>query len=106
VRYAESPLLVAALENETLATWLGEFLAPIRARPDGEDLLKTLRAYIDAECSRSSAAPVAKVRRQTVGDRLRLAEKLLGCPLRTCLAELDVALRLADLSSEDSSLKP
>lgn len=105
VRYAESPLLVAALENETLATWLREFLAPIRARPDGKDLLTTLRAYIDAECSRSSAAPVANVRRQTVGNRLQLAEKLLDRPLRTCLAELDVALRLADLTFEDSSSK-
>ncbi len=105
VRYAESPLLAAALENNTLATWLGEFLAPIRARPDGKDLLHTLRAYIDAECSRSSAAPVVKVRRQTVGNRLRLAEKLLGRPLGTCLAELDVALRLAELSSGDSSPK-
>jgi hypothetical protein len=103
VRYAESPLLVAALENETLATWLREFLAPIRARPDSKDLLKTLRAYIDAECSRSSAAPVAKVRRQTVGNRLHLAAKLLDRPLSTCLAELDVALQLADLTSEDSS---
>jgi hypothetical protein len=106
VRYAESPLLVAALENETLATWLREFLAPICARADGTDLLETLRAYIDAECNSSSAAHVAKVRRQTVGNRLRLVEKLLDRPLRTCLAEIDVALRLADLTSEGSSFHP
>lgn len=68
VRYAESPLLAAALENETLATWLWEFLTPIRRRPDGVELLETLRAYIDTECNRSSAAPVVSVRRQTVGS--------------------------------------
>jgi hypothetical protein len=102
VRYAASPLLIAALENETLATWLRQFLAPIRGRPDSDALLDTLRAYIDAECNRSSAAAVAKVRRQTVGNRLRLAETLLGRPLSSCLAELDVALRLANLPSEET----
>ncbi len=105
VRYAESPLLVAALENETLATWLGEFLALIRGRADSADLLETLRAYIDAGCNSTSAAHVAKVRRQTVGNRLRLVEELLDRPLCACLAEIDVALRLADLASEDSSSK-
>lgn len=101
VRYAESPLLAAALGNETLETWLREFLAPIQARPDGADLLKTLRAYLDSECNCSSAVHIAKVRRQTIGNRVRLAERLLDRPLRTCLAELDVALRLADLLSEE-----
>jgi hypothetical protein len=102
VRYAESPLLVAALENETLATWLTEFLAPIRGRADGAALLETLRAYIDAECNVTSAALIAKVRRQTVGNRIRLVEKLLDRPLRTCLAEIDSALRLADLAPDGS----
>jgi hypothetical protein len=104
VRYADSPLLVAALENGTLATWLRELLAPIRSRPDGgADLLQTLRAYIDAGCNGSCAASALKVRRQTVGNRLRLAEKLLGRPLHTCLAEVDVALRLVDLIPDDPS---
>jgi hypothetical protein len=104
VRYSDSPLLVAALENQTLATWLSELLEPIRCRPDGTELLKTLRAYLDAECNRSSAASVVQVRRQTVGDRLRLVEKLLGRPLHTCLAELDAALDLAQVWS--SQLAP
>lgn len=104
VRYADSPLLVAALENGTLATWLRELLAPIRSRPDGgADLLQTLRAYIDAGCNGSCAASALKVRRQTVGNRLRLVEKLLGRPLPTCLAEVDAALRLVDLIPDDPS---
>jgi PucR C-terminal helix-turn-helix domain len=104
VRYADTPLLVAALENATLATWLRELLTPIRSRPDGgADLLQTLRAYIDAECNGSCAASALKVRRQTVGNRLRLVEKLLGRPLHTCLAEVDIALRLVDLIPDDPS---
>jgi hypothetical protein len=101
VRYADSPLLVAALESETLAIWLSELLEPIRQRADGVELLETVRAYIDAECNRSSAASVVQVRRQTVGDRLRLVEKLLERPLHTCLAELDVALHLAKLGHHE-----
>lgn len=104
VRYADGPLLAAALESETLATWLIELLTPIQSRPDrGVALLETLRAYLDAECNCSCAASALKVRRQTVGDRLRQAETLLGRPLRSCLAELDVALRLVDLASSDRS---
>lgn len=99
VRYADRPLLAAALESEPLARWLIAFLAPIQGRPDGGvALLETLRAYLDAECNCSSAASALKVRRQTVGNRLRQAEALLGRPLRSCLAELDVALRLVDLT--------
>jgi DNA-binding PucR family transcriptional regulator len=99
VRYTEGPLLAAALENETLATWLREFLLPLRSRPDsGLGLLQTLRAYIDTGCNRSSAAATLNVRRQTVTTRLRTVEVLLDRELRTCLAELDTALRLAETS--------
>jgi hypothetical protein len=100
VRYADGPLLAAALENETLATWLKGFLAPLLVGPDGgARLLQTLRAYIDTGCNSSSAASKLEVRRHTVGSRRREAEDLLGCPLRTCIAELDVALRLVELES-------
>jgi hypothetical protein len=100
VRYADGPLLLAALENDTLATWLKGFLSPLLVGPDGgERLLQTLRAYIDTGCNSSSAASKLEVRRHTVGRRRREAEELLGCPLRTCLAELDVALRLVELES-------
>ncbi len=101
VRYDERPLLAAALENATLATWLIDFIAPIQARQDAAELLQTLRAYLDSECNCSSAVPIVKVRRQTVGNRIRLVERLLDRPLRTCLAELDVALRLAELHAMD-----
>jgi hypothetical protein len=103
--HAARPLLAAALEDEALGASLVDFLAPLRSRPDGgAALLRTLRAYLDAECNGSSAASALKVRRQTVGNRLRLVEHLLDRPLRSCLAELDVALRLVDLSADDGQM--
>jgi DNA-binding PucR family transcriptional regulator len=103
VRYADGPLLAAAVENRTLAKWLTELLAPLRNRPDGGvPLLETLRAYIDAEHTCSSAASMLGVRRQTVTNRLRTVEELLGRELRSCLADLDTALRLAELEVDDS----
>jgi PucR C-terminal helix-turn-helix domain len=102
VRYTDGPLLAAALGDRTLAAWLTELLMPLRSRPDGGmRLLETLRAYIDAECNGSSAASMLDVRRQTVTNRLRLVEELLGRELRSCLASLDVALSLAELSVDD-----
>jgi PucR-like helix-turn-helix protein/diguanylate cyclase with GGDEF domain len=103
VRYADRPLLAAALENDTVATWLKEFLSPLCSRSDSASLLKTLRAYIDAECNKSSAASALEVRGHTVGSRLRRTEELLDRPLHTCLGELDVALRLTELAADDES---
>ena len=106
VRYADEPLLLAALEDETLGAWLRDFLAPFRGAPDGgKKLLNTLRAYLDAECNCSSAAAALKVRRQTVRSRLRAAETLLDRPLHECLAELDVALDLHYLLPDDYSFR-
>ena len=105
VRYADKPLLAAALEDQTLATWLRGFLAPLLDRPDrGAALLQTLRVYIDTECNSSCAASALKVRRQTAGNRLRLAEKLLGRRLGTCLTELDVAIDLVEIAPADLPL--
>jgi DNA-binding PucR family transcriptional regulator len=100
---ADRPLLAAALESETLQIRLRAFLAPLVRRPDsGVALLETLRAYIDTGCNCSSAASLLNVRRQTVTSRLRLVEELLGRQIRTCLAEIDTALRLGELVPEDS----
>jgi hypothetical protein len=101
-RYADEPLLFAVLENQTVRAWLRDFLAPLRSASDGgKKLLKTLRAYLDAECNSSSAAAALGVRRQTVGTRLRAAEVLLDRPIHECLAELDVALNLHYLVPDD-----
>jgi DNA-binding PucR family transcriptional regulator len=96
-RYADGPLLAAALQNYTLARWLKDFLTPLDSRGDGTKLRQTLRAYINAECNATSAASPLEIGRHTVENHVRTAEELLGRPLRTCLAELDVALLLEEL---------
>lgn len=98
VRYADSPLFAAAVQNDTLMRWLKDFLAPLRSYKDGGiGLLQVLRALIDSECNRRAAATALDIDRHTVESRLRTAEELLGRALPTCLPELDIALRLEEL---------
>jgi PucR C-terminal helix-turn-helix domain/GGDEF-like domain len=98
-RYGDVALLASALKDELLARGLMEiYLAPLGdARDGGLVLRETLRAYIGAERSVSSAASALGVTRSTVEARLRTVEQCLGRLLPACLAELEVALRLEDL---------
>jgi sugar diacid utilization regulator len=97
--YADSPLLAAALRDETLADSLKQkYLVPLRSQKDGGAVLrKTLRAYVDAACSATSAASAVGVGRHAIEGRVQVAEQLIGCAIRTCLAELDVALRMDEV---------
>jgi diguanylate cyclase with GGDEF domain/PucR-like helix-turn-helix protein len=100
--YADVLLLAAALRNDTLASSLKQkYLAPLRSEKDGGIALrKTLRAYIDAGCSATSAESNAGVGRHTVADRVQKAEQLIGQSVRGCLSKLDVALRLEELDEQ------
>jgi hypothetical protein len=108
-RYSDDPLLAAALQNDTLARSLRQrYLVPLRSRPDsGSKLRTTLRVYIDLECNATSAAEILRVGRRAVTSRVCTAERLIGRPLRECLAELDLALRMEELdqvgASDDAS---
>lgn len=103
--YADSRLLSAALQNETLARSLRQrYLIPLGGQKDGgAKLRRTLRTYIDCECNATSAAHGLRVGRHTVESRVRIAERLIGANLRECLPELDVALRLGELSQADTN---
>jgi hypothetical protein len=98
-RYAEVALLACLLQDELLAASLRAlYLAPLqRERDGGEVARKTLHAYFATERNVSSAAALLKVRRQTVANRLRMIEGHIGRPLSACAAEVEMALRLADL---------
>jgi sugar diacid utilization regulator len=98
-RYGDVALLAAALGDEVLGRSLvGIYLAPLGvARDGGEVLLQSLRAYLCAECSVSSAAAALGVSRKTVEGRLRMVEKQLGRTLHPCPAELEVALLLDEI---------
>jgi hypothetical protein len=98
--YADTRLLAAALQNETLARSLTQrYLLPLSTQSDGgAKLRRTLRTYIDLECNATSAAHSLKVGRHTVENRVHTAERLIASTLRDCLPELDVALRLEELA--------
>lgn len=103
VRYADVALLAAILRDDVLEASLRElYLAPLeRERDGGRVLRKTLRAYLTTGRNVSSTAGRLGVRRQTVSDRLARVEERLGRPLDGCLAEIDSALRLAQLDDRN-----
>jgi DNA-binding Lrp family transcriptional regulator len=100
-RYADVALLASALKDEALARALVDiYLAPLEdSRGGGPILRQTLRAYLDAERSVSSAAAALGVVRKTVENRLRTIEERLGRTLHSCAPELEVALQINELAT-------
>lgn len=107
-RYADDPLLAAIVANDTFAKSLTQkYLTPLRGQKDGGAILiHTLRTYIALECNAASAAHPLKLKRRAVANRIRLAEKVIGSPIRGCLAELDAALRLHQLEQSAPTHAP
>jgi hypothetical protein len=99
-RYGDTPLLASALNNETLAQALRVFVARLDRRGNGATLRRAVRAYIDLDYNTSSTASSLGVARHTAESYLRTAEELLGRTLCSCVAELDVGLRLGELERE------
>ncbi|HEX5307880.1 MAG TPA: helix-turn-helix domain-containing protein [Solirubrobacteraceae bacterium] len=99
-RYADVALLAAVLRDDLLADSMIEvYLSPLGDRRGaGAPLRETLRAYYKADRNASSAASALGVTRHTVENRLRAIEEKLGHTLRTRQAELEVALRLEELT--------
>ena len=91
-------LLAAVLQNGTAVRSLRQrYLTPLCSQKDGGRILRqTLRTYIALECNATSAGEVLKVGRRAVTSRVCKAERLIERPLRGCLAELDVALRMEE----------
>lgn len=100
VRYGEVVLLATVLQDDLVAISLREmYLAPLqRSRDGGKTLLDTLRAYFAADRNVSSAASALGVKWETVGNRLRAIEAVLGQSIVSCSTELECALRLHELS--------
>jgi hypothetical protein len=99
LRYADSALLASALSDDVLAGSLHDiYIAPLeKERDKGVALVETLGAYFAVGGNISSTAAALGVSRQTVNSRLRLAEERFGCPLDTCAAEVQIAMRLHQL---------
>ena len=102
VRYADVALLACALGDELLRTGLRDlYSAPLEAgRDGGATLRRTLRAYFATGRNVSSTATRMEVDRKTVASRLGTVEERLGRPIAACAAELETALRLAELAPE------
>jgi PucR C-terminal helix-turn-helix domain/GGDEF-like domain len=107
-RFADVALLAFALRDDALArSLLDAYLGPLDTQRAGSEVLReTLRAYLLAERNASSAAAALGVARHTVEKRLRRIEQLLGRQLGSCLAELDVALRLEELDRQRPDPEP
>jgi GGDEF-like domain/PucR C-terminal helix-turn-helix domain len=97
-RYGDAMLLAAVLQDDVLARSLLEmYVSPLNDVRDGPLLCETLRAYFAAEQNARAAAAALGVDRSTVYNHLRTVEKHLGGRLSAHQAELEVALRLAEL---------
>jgi PucR C-terminal helix-turn-helix domain/GGDEF-like domain len=101
VRYADVALPASALQDDLLSTSLRQlYLRPLEGERDGGAVLReTLRAYLSANGSLSSAATTMSVSPRTIGNRLRRVEEVVGRPLHTALADIEIALRLDGLDA-------
>jgi DNA-binding PucR family transcriptional regulator len=62
----------------------------------------TLLTFLELNGNASSAAAALGVTRHTVAGRVRMVEERLGRPLGSCAAQLETALRIAELEVGDS----
>lgn len=91
-------LLVGTMMDDTLVrSLLDTYLGPLTMHDPGQALLETLRAYFSAAGNAAAAAVSLGVTRHTVQRRIRRVEEMLGQPLHTCQAELQVALQIEEL---------
>lgn len=102
VRYSDVALIATTLRDDLLATSLHQlYLAPLEAdRDGGKAHRETLRAYMRAGGNISAASAALGVGRATVKNRLQTIETRLGRYLDSCLAEIEVALRLEELNHQ------
>lgn len=84
-------LLLARTESDTFVPAAEALLDPLRR--DGMHLVETLGAYLDAESGIAATAAALEIHRNTVAQRVRRIEELLGADLRDPQTRL--ALHLA-----------
>jgi DNA-binding CsgD family transcriptional regulator len=101
VRYADVALAaVGSVDPELARDFVGAELGGLAGDDDGAlRLAATLQVYLEEHCSPRRAARRLGVHENTVKNRIRSAEELLGHPVDERVAELLVALRLARVVS-------
>ena len=96
VRYRDVALVSAALRDPDLSHFLTEaYIEPLRE--DRSTLAHTLLTFLELEMNASSAAAALGIARQTVASRLQAAERRLGRRPGVGAAQLETALRLAEI---------
>jgi hypothetical protein len=99
-RYSDVALLAEALRGEASGpSLIDRYLQPLDRHRDGGGLRETLRVYLDRDCNAASASAALGVDRHTVQRRLKRVEVAVGEPIPARRAELDLALRLEQLTA-------
>jgi PucR C-terminal helix-turn-helix domain/GGDEF-like domain len=98
VRYSDVTLLASIVRDDlAIASLRRLYLAPLEGGRDGDNLRTALRAYFQAGRNVSSAAAALGLNRRTLSKRLQAAERILGRPLESLAADLEIALSLEAL---------
>jgi hypothetical protein len=102
--YSDVALLVPWLRDESRGRWLiRTYLSPLdNGGPPNITLRATLRAYFDAGRNSSVAGNTLKVSRRTIRNRMMLVRQRLGSLVDDRQAELELALRLAEVVTDRS----
>ncbi len=98
-RCSDVALLAYGLCDEAIGgSLVDRYLRPLERHRDNANLRETLRTYLRLNCNAASAASSLGVNRHTVQRRLTRVEQAIGESLPGRRAELEVALRLTDLT--------
>ena len=98
-RCSDVVLSAAVMRDEEMRRFLVEaYLRPLKECRDGDVLRETLRTYVSLDYNAASTAATLGVDPHTVQRRLRRIEAAIGRPLDSCRAELDIALRVEQLT--------
>jgi hypothetical protein len=97
-RYADVAREARALQDPLHARWLMRtYVTPVVEHHDGATLLKTLEKFYEAARTVDKTAKLLGIGRHTVERYLDKVGEIIGRELRTCHAEMEAALRLAQL---------
>jgi hypothetical protein len=97
-RYADVALEAHALQDSLLASSLvATYIGPLESDRHGATLLDTLCGFYGSRRNIATAAVRLGVGRHTVERRLRRIESILGCQLEACDAQIEIALKVAEL---------
>jgi hypothetical protein len=98
-RYTDVALEAHVLQDSMLTSSLvTTYIEPLEDDRHGAALLDTLRAFYGARRNIATAAVRMGVGRHTVERRLRRIETVLGCQLDACHAQVEIALKVAELN--------